>query len=109
MPDVTTVVQDYIATWNEADPERRRALVARTFAEDATYVDPLMAGAGPQEIEAMIAAAQAAYPGHRFELADGPIATTTGCASPGTSWAARGAWRPAWTSRRWARTVACAT
>jgi hypothetical protein len=74
MPDVSTVVLDYIATWNEADPQRRRALVERTFADDATYVDPLMAGEGPERIDAMIAAAQQAYPGHRFELADGPDA-----------------------------------
>jgi hypothetical protein len=74
MPDVSTVVQDYIATWNEADPQRRRALVERTFAEDATYVDPLMAGDGTQQIDAMIEAVQQAYPGHRFELAGAPDA-----------------------------------
>ena len=34
----------YIAAWNETDADARRALIARTWAEDATYVDPVMAG-----------------------------------------------------------------
>jgi hypothetical protein len=74
MPDLTTVVDDYIATWNETDAERRRELVTRTFTEDATYVDPLMDGEGPQALDAMIAGAQAQFPGARFELAGAPDA-----------------------------------
>jgi hypothetical protein len=74
MTDVTTVVNDYIAIWNEGDAERRRELIARTWTEDATYVDPLMAGEGTDGIDAMIAAAQAQYPGTRFELAVEPDA-----------------------------------
>ena len=72
MADIQKVVDDYIATWNETDPERRRALIAETWTEDATYLDPLMAGDGLDGIDAMIAGAQAAYPGHRFELSSGP-------------------------------------
>jgi hypothetical protein len=37
-------------------------------------LDPLMAGSGVEEITAMIGAAQAQFPGHRFELAFGPDA-----------------------------------
>ena len=40
MTDVTTVVDGYIATWNEGSDERRREIIARTWADDATYVDP---------------------------------------------------------------------
>jgi hypothetical protein len=69
MADVTTVVDGYIAIWNEGDPERRRALIAATYSEDATYVDPLMEGEGVAGIDAMIAGAQAQFPGHRFALA----------------------------------------
>lgn len=72
--EIATVVDDYIAVWNEADPERRRALIARTWTEDGTYVDPLMAGEGVEGIDAMVAAAQAQFPGHRFELTFGPDA-----------------------------------
>ncbi|HWV85813.1 MAG TPA: nuclear transport factor 2 family protein [Capillimicrobium sp.] len=69
---VETAVADYIAAWNATDAAHRRALVARAFADDATYVDPLMTGEGAERIDAMIAAAQAQYPGHRFTLASGP-------------------------------------
>ena len=74
MADIATVVDGYIAMWNETDPERRRSIIAETWADDATYLDPLMSGAGPDGIDAMVAAVQAQYPGHRFELAAGPDA-----------------------------------
>src|SRR5690349_19933159 len=71
---ITSVVDTYIAAWNEGDPHRRRALVGETWADDGTYLDPLMSGAGPDEIAAMIGAAQAQFPGHRFELSFVPDA-----------------------------------
>ena len=74
MTAIATVVDGYIAAWNETDPERRRRLVAETFTEDATYLDPLMSGEGTEGIDAMVAAAQQHYPGHRFELTHGPDA-----------------------------------
>ena len=74
MTDVTTVVNGYIDTWNERDPERRRALVEKVFAADASYLDPHRSGDGPDGIDAMIAAAQEQFPGHRIELTFGPDA-----------------------------------
>jgi SnoaL-like domain len=74
MTDITTIVDGYIAAWNEPDPDRRRTLVADTFADDASYVDPLMTGEGTEGIAAMIGAAQQQFPGHRFELSSGPYA-----------------------------------
>jgi SnoaL-like domain len=74
MTDINAVIDNYIAAWNEADPDRRRAIVAETFADDATYVDPLMTGEGTDGIAAMIGAAQQQFPGHRFELSAGPDA-----------------------------------
>jgi hypothetical protein len=71
---INQLVDTYIMAWNEGTPERRRALVAEAFAEDATYVDPLMRGAGAQEIDALIAGAQGQFPGHRFVLAGTPDA-----------------------------------
>jgi hypothetical protein len=58
--------------WNETDSPRRRALVAQTVTEHATYVDPLMAGEGIDGIDAMIAGAQQQFPGHTFTLTSGP-------------------------------------
>jgi hypothetical protein len=74
MTTITTVVDGYIATWNETASERRREIIAETFTEDATYVDPLMSGEGADGIDAMVAAAQQQFPGHRFELTHGPDA-----------------------------------
>jgi hypothetical protein len=74
MTDITTVIDDYIAAWNEADAARRQELVASAFAADATYLDPLIASEGTQGIATMIGAVQQQYAGHRFELAAGPDA-----------------------------------
>ena len=40
MTQLTTVVDGYIAMWNETDPERRRAIIEQTWTEDGSYVDP---------------------------------------------------------------------
>jgi hypothetical protein len=74
MSTVTTVVDDYIAAWNERDPERRRELVQRAFATDGTYLDPARSGAGVDGIATMIAEAQDHFPGHHIELVAGPDA-----------------------------------
>jgi len=72
MSDSKQIVDRYIAMWNETDPDRRRELVAQTVTEDASYLDPLMAGDGIDGISEMIAGAQQQFPGHRFALVAGP-------------------------------------
>ena len=52
--------------WNETDGDRRRELIAQTWTEDATYLDPMLKGDGPSGIDAMIAGVQAQFPGHQF-------------------------------------------
>ena len=71
---ITTVVDGYIAMWNETEPARRREIAENVFTEDAGYLDPVMAGDGHDGIDAMVAAAQQQFPGHRFELTEGPDA-----------------------------------
>lgn len=68
MPEHIPVVDQYIASWNETDDARRRALVAATFTEDVCYTDPLMRGTGHAELEGLIRGAQARFPGFRFVL-----------------------------------------
>jgi SnoaL-like protein len=70
--DLNSLVHRYIDAWNETDAQRRRELVAGTWSDDGTYVDPLMTGAGHDSIATMIALAQERFPGHRFELSFGP-------------------------------------
>ena len=72
--DLNTLVNRYIEAWNETDADRRRELVAGTWSEDGTYLDPLMSAAGHDSIAAMIALAQERFSGHRFELSFGPDA-----------------------------------
>ena len=72
MDSATTLARHYLAAWNERNAPERRAQVARLFTIDASYVDPMMAGAGHDAIDALIAGAQQHFPGHRFELAGAP-------------------------------------
>lgn len=65
-PDLTEVVDRYIAIWNESDPLPRRELISLTWTEDGSYLDPLMRGDGREGIDAMTAAAQAQFAGLRF-------------------------------------------
>jgi SnoaL-like domain len=72
VPDTRSVIDNYIAMWNETDPDKRRNLVAETVTEDAGYIDPVMTGDGIDGIDGMIAAAQQQFPGHSFTLSAGP-------------------------------------
>jgi SnoaL-like domain len=66
MSNFTDLIDRYIAVWNETDAERRRDLIARTWTEDSTYIDPLMRGEGRGGIDAMTHAVQAQFPGLLF-------------------------------------------
>ncbi|MFL5253985.1 MAG: nuclear transport factor 2 family protein [Rhodopila sp.] len=68
MTDAATIAQRYIASWNESGSEHRRALIAGLWADDASYVDPLMQGHGHAEIDALVAAVQDRFPGYGFAL-----------------------------------------
>jgi hypothetical protein len=67
-----SVVDRYIAIWNETDPAHRRELVGQAFTEDATYTDPLLLGAGHDNLDRMFAAAQAQLPGARVSVLGEP-------------------------------------
>jgi hypothetical protein len=66
------VIARYLACWNETDPAVRRKLIEETWAEDATYIDPLADARGRDAIDATIAAAQGQFPNFVFALA-GPV------------------------------------
>jgi hypothetical protein len=66
MTDVKHVVDRYIAVWNETDAARRRELIAQTWTEDASYLDPLLSGEGHAGIDVMVAGVQTQFPGFRF-------------------------------------------
>ena len=66
MSNLTDLIDRYIAMWNETDAERRRDLIARTWTEGASYLDPAVQGDGRAGIDAMVKAVQERFPGHRF-------------------------------------------
>src|ERR1700691_2181716 len=63
MTDYQTLIDQYIATWNETDPLARRAAVDGLWAEDGSYTDPIAGAEGRAAIDATIAAVQAQFPG----------------------------------------------
>ena len=66
MTDIAKLIDRYLEAWNETDAERRRALIARTWTEDASYLDPVLCGRGHDGIDAMVEAVHAKYPGLKF-------------------------------------------
>ena len=67
MTDVSKIAAAYIAAWNETDAARRAVRLAETFVTDASYIDPIMAGANREEIGGLIAGVQ-----QRFTLRGQP-------------------------------------
>lgn len=65
---IEQVVEGYFAMWNEVDTERRRQIVAETWASDARYKDPMVAADGQDGLVAMVAGIHEQFPGHRFRL-----------------------------------------
>ncbi len=72
MQEMQGVIERYIATWNQADPRVRRALIDELWAADGSYTDPLADVHGRDEIDATIAAVQQQFPGLVFRLG-GPV------------------------------------
>ena len=71
MSDLTTIVDTYLAVWNETDPARRTELIAKAWAEDGHYVDPMLEAAGHQAISDIVDAVHAQFPGQRFRRTSG--------------------------------------
>lgn len=67
--DTTTLLDHYVAAWNEADPERRRAAVVRLYADDGRIVTPSVEVNGRDAIVEHIGEVFAEFAeasGHRF-------------------------------------------
>jgi hypothetical protein len=62
-PADTTVIDTYLASWNETDPGKRAELINASLAADLWYRDPLLAADGLDAYDAMVAAIQAQFPG----------------------------------------------
>jgi hypothetical protein len=72
MTNAAEIADRYIALWNEKDGAVRQSLLAKHWAADATYVDPMMAGNGPKEIDALIGGVHTRFPAFSFRLISKP-------------------------------------
>jgi hypothetical protein len=54
---IVELVDRYIAMWNETDAGRGRGLIAKIWADGASYLDPVLSGEGLDGIDAMVKAA----------------------------------------------------
>lgn len=71
MSEVNEMVANYIDAWNERDPEKRRALIAKTWTDNGIYIDAHRQGIGHDQIDAMIASVQERFASYRFGLVSG--------------------------------------
>src|SRR3954451_10508525 len=58
----------YFEAWNTRDAQALTKAVAAAWTADGTYTDPLADVSGHEQIAAVIAAAQAQFPGFSFRL-----------------------------------------
>lgn len=71
MSQPNELIDRYFAVWNERDAARRQELIAQTWAEDASYLDPLMQGEGHRGIDSMVHNVQQQFAVHRFRRLGG--------------------------------------
>lgn len=60
---LASVADAYVASWNEVEPAPRRAAIARVWADNGAYADPLMKSKGHAAIDDMIAGVQNRFAG----------------------------------------------
>ena len=63
MSNIESVIESYVASWNETDPGRRQSSLAESCAVNASYRDPVMVSDGHSGLDAMLAGVQAKFPG----------------------------------------------
>ena len=62
MSDFDSLIQRYIAVWNETDTTARRRSVEQVWTPDARYIDPLVDAQGHDGIDATMHAVQTQFP-----------------------------------------------
>jgi hypothetical protein len=72
MTDAKQIAERYIVLWNEPDAAVRQQLFAQDWTPTATYVDPMMAGTGPADIDALFGGVHQRFPNFSFKLIGKP-------------------------------------
>jgi SnoaL-like domain len=65
--DINEAVAAYGAAWNETDDAVRAALLAKSFADTGTYMDPTGSADGRDALVGHIGGFQAMMPGHTID------------------------------------------
>ncbi|HEX7826818.1 MAG TPA: nuclear transport factor 2 family protein [Mycobacterium sp.] len=63
---MSDLITNYLACWNETNAETRRTLLDQHWSPSLTYVDPLVAVAGADDLSAAIGAVHEQFPGFVF-------------------------------------------
>jgi hypothetical protein len=71
LSDITSMVDTYLAMWNETNPARRAEHIQRAWIDGGHYVDPQLEAEGHAALAEMVGAVQARFPGHRFRRVSG--------------------------------------
>lgn len=66
--NATTLADQFITMWNEADGDRRAELIAGLWSEEGSFVDPILEATGHDGLNGMVEKAQQMFPGHSFKL-----------------------------------------
>jgi hypothetical protein len=65
------VVDTWMKAWNEADPDRRRDLVRRSWTPDGRYADPFLEAGGAGAIADSLGQLRDQFPGYSVRRASG--------------------------------------
>jgi hypothetical protein len=71
MTNITSIVDAYIGMWNVPTRDERARHIAKAWAEDGAYADPMFQASGHDGLNDMVAGVQGQFPGHRFRRASG--------------------------------------
>jgi hypothetical protein len=69
--DINEIVDTYGASWNEPDEGKRRALLEKSWSDDAVYQDPTGRAEGRDALVAHIGGFQQMFPGSTIENTSG--------------------------------------
>jgi hypothetical protein len=69
--NVAEVVDTYLASLGQTDPDARAAMIATAWTPNGRYVDPARDVTGPEAMQATIAAVQEHTPGATFRRTTG--------------------------------------
>jgi hypothetical protein len=83
--DPTPTVDTYLAMWNDTDPARRAGLIAKAWAPEGKYWDPMLQASGHEELSVIAAVAQEQFPNPASCAPPASMPTTSSSASAGRS------------------------